>query len=221
LSLNGLAGCLIIERLPGGEAMEFSKVIASRRSIRKFTAGSLSAETIQLLLEAARLAPSGSNLQPWRFIVAQSPSAKEALAQCTPYKFIANAAVIFVCCADLTALSTRGKRIGELLEAGAFEGIDVSIPSTPPNPNAPMDEEAARAYLSLNVAIAVEHVALAAVDLGLGSCWIGRFDKDKVRETLSLEEAIHPVALLPVGHSDQSPEPRPRLGLDKLVLKTI
>jgi len=201
--------------------MEFSNIIASRRSIRKFRPEALSDETIGRLLDAARLAPSGSNLQPSRFVVARSPWAKEALGRCTPYTFIARAAVIFVCCADLTALSTRDKRIGELLDAGAFEGIDVTIPSTPPNPNAVMDGEAARAYLSLNVAIAVEHMVLAAVDLGLGSCWIGRFDKDKVRETLNLDETIHPVALLPVGHPDQSPGPRPRLGLDQLVLKTI
>jgi nitroreductase len=52
--------------------MEFSEVVAARRSIRRFRQESISAQTIQALLEAARLAPSGSNLQPSRFIVAQS-----------------------------------------------------------------------------------------------------------------------------------------------------
>jgi nitroreductase len=51
--------------------MELSDVIASRRSIRKFRQGDISADTVQLLLDAARLAPSGSNLQPSRFIVVQ------------------------------------------------------------------------------------------------------------------------------------------------------
>jgi nitroreductase len=108
--------------------MELSNIITSRRSIRKFKPEGISTQTIQLLLDAARLAPSGSNLQPSRFIVAQSPSAKEALGQCTPYQFIIKASVVFVCCADLMAISTREKRIGELLEAGAFEGIEVNIP---------------------------------------------------------------------------------------------
>ena len=201
--------------------MELSDVIASRRSIRKFREEDISADTVRLLLEAARLAPSGSNLQPWRFIVAQSPAAKEALGRCTPYKFIVKASVIFVCCADLTAITTRDRRIGELLQEGAFEGVDMDMNDTSTTPSPVMDGEAVKAYLSMNVAIAVEHIVLKAVDLGLGSCWLARFDRDKVKEYLGLDKNIYPVVLLPVGHPDQSPKARPRFALDKLVLKTI
>jgi len=201
--------------------VELSDVIALRRSIRKFREEDISADTIRLLLEAARLAPSGSNLQPARFIVAQSTTAKEALGRCTPYKFIVKASVIFVCCADLRAITTRDRRIGELMIEGAFEGIDIDINDASITSSPIMDEEAVKAYLSMNVAIAVEHIVLKAVDLGLGSCWLGRFDRDKVRECLKLDERIYPVVLLPVGHPDQSPQARPRLALDKLVLKTI
>ena len=201
--------------------MELSDVIASRRSIRKFRQEDISADTVRLLLDAARLAPSGSNLQPSRFIVAQSQAAKEAFGQCTPYKFIIKASVIFVCCADLTAISTRDKRVGELVEAGAFDGVDVNFDSALPSASALMEAEVAKAYLSLNVAIAVEHIVLKAVDLGLGSCWLGRFDRDKLKEYLKLDENIYPVVLLPVGYPDQTPKARPRFDLDKLVLKTI
>ena len=201
--------------------MELSDIIASRRSIRKFKQEDISADTVRLLLDAARLAPSGSNLQPARFIVAQSQDAKEALGQCTPYKFIVKASVVFVCCADLTAISSREKRVGELLEAGAFDGVDMSFDSASPYASAVMESEAAKAYLSMNVAIAVEHIVLKAVDLGLGSCWLGRFDRDKLKEYLKLDESIYPIVLLPVGHPDQTPKARPRFDLDKLVLKTI
>ncbi len=202
--------------------MELSDVIASRRSIRKFREENISADTVRLLLDAARLAPSGSNLQPARFIVAQSPTAKEALGRHTPYKFIVKASVIFVCCADLTAMTTRDRRLGELLQEGAFEGVDIVDMNDASTVTSPiMDEEAVRAYLSMNVAIAIEHIVLKAVDLGLGSCWLGRFDRDKVKEYLALDESIYPVVLLPVGHPDQSPKARPRFALDKLVLKTI
>ena len=201
--------------------MELSDIIASRRSIRKFREENISADTVRLLLDAARLAPSGSNLQPARFIVAQSPAAKEALSQYTPYKFIVKASVIFVCCADLTAMTSRDRRIGELLKEGAFDGVDMDMndPSAAANPI--INEEAIKAYLTMNVAIAVEHIVLKAVDLGLGSCWLGRFDRDKVKEYLALDESIYPVVFLPVGHPDQSPKARPRFALDKLVLKTI
>jgi nitroreductase len=77
--------------------MELSEIIASRRSIRKFKPKSISDDTVQKLLDAARLAPSGSNLQPARFVVVQSPAAKEALGRFTPYKFIIKASAIFVC----------------------------------------------------------------------------------------------------------------------------
>ncbi len=200
--------------------MELSDVIAARRSIRKFRQEDISADTIRLLLDAARLAPSGSNLQPARFIIAQSPAAKEALGRCTPYKFIVKAAVIFVCCADLTAVTARDQRIGELLNEGTFEGVDMDM-NDPSTVLPIMDAEAVKAYLSMNVAIAIEHIVLKAVDLGLGSCWLGRFDRDKVKKSLALDESIYPIVLLPVGHPDQSPQARPRFSLDKYVLKTI
>ena len=200
--------------------MELSEIIAARRSIRKFKQGDISADTVRLLLDAARLAPSGSNIQPARFIVAQSPAAKEALGKYTPYKFIVKAAVIFVCCADLTVITTRERRVGELLKEGAFEGVDIDM-NDPSAVSPIMDAEAIKAYLSMNVAIAIEHIVLKAVDLVLGSCWLGRFDRDKVKKFLALDESIYPIVLLPVGHPDQSPKARPRFALDKYVLKTI
>ena len=200
--------------------MELSEVITSRRSIRKFKEGDIPAGAILQLMEAARCAPSGSNLQPARFIIAQSAAAKETLGRSTPYKFIVKAPVVFVCCADLSVITTRERRIGELLKEGAFEGIDIDK-NHPTMTNSPMDEEAVKAYLSLNVAIAIEHIVLKAVDLGLGSCWIGRFDRNQVKESLALDDNIFPVMLLPVGYPDQSPNARPRIALDKLVLKTI
>jgi len=200
--------------------MEYSDILASRRSIRKFREGELSAEIVRLLLEAARLAPSGSNIQPARFIVAQSQKAKEDIGRFTPYKFIVKASVIFVCCADLTTLEARDVRVRELLETGAFDGVDVNFEGFAPYSTI-SGAEAARAYLSINVAIAVEHIVLKAVDLGLGSCWIGRFERDKLSEYLQLREHIYPVVLLPVGYPDQSPKARPRMDLDKMILKTI
>ena len=200
--------------------MELSDVIASRRSIRKFKQEDISTDSVRVLLDAARLAPSGSNLQPARFIVAQSPATKEALGRCTPYKFIVKASVIFLCCADLTAITTRDRRVGELQKEGAFEGVDMDM-NDPSAVSPIMDAEAVKAYLSMNVAIAIEHIVLQAVDLGLGSCWLGRFDRDKVKEFLALDKSIYPIVLLPVGHPDQSPKARPRFALDKLVLKTI
>ena len=200
--------------------MELSEVIAARRSIRKFKPGEISEDTVKELIESARLAPSGSNLQPARFIVAKSPQAKESIGKCTPYKFVVKAAVIFVCLADLTTITTRESRVGELFKEGAFDGVDMDM--SDPSAVAPtMDDNMIKAYLSMNTAIAIEHIVLKAVDLGLGSCWIGRFSREKLKDFLKLDDNIYPVMLLPVGWPDQSPKARPRFNIDKYILKTI
>jgi nitroreductase len=200
--------------------MELSEVIAARRSIRKFKPGEISEETVKELIEAARLAPSGSNLQPARFIVAKSPQAKESIGKCTPYKFVVKAAVIFVCCADVTTITSRETRVGELFKEGAFDGVEMDM-SDPSAVTPIMDDDMIKAYLSMNTAIAIEHIVLKSVDLGLGSCWIGRFDREKLKKLLKLNDNIYPVTLLPVGWPDQSPKARPRLALDKYLLQTL
>lgn len=201
--------------------MELSDVIKQRRSIRKFRDEAISDNMIRELLEAARLAPSGSNLQPTRFVVIRSREAREALKRFTPYKFIAGASVVFLCCADLSSMESRERRVEELIKEGAFDEI-VGLDRESIMAGRSFDgEEAIRGHLAMNVAVAVENMVLKAVDLGLGSCWIGRFDREQLKEYLELENHIHPVVLLPVGYSDQSPKERPRFSLDKLLLKTV
>jgi len=201
--------------------VELTQAIEQRRSIRKFREEPIPGEMIDQLLEAARLAPSGSNIQPARFVVVKSPAVRQKLGTCTPYKFITRAPVIFACCADRASLATRDLRVGELLETGAFTGVEMDQVDPLAYTAAQMNEFAAREYLSMNAAIAIEHMVLRAVDLGLGSCWIGRFDRDRARDILELDESIHIVTLLPVGYPDQSPPPRPRFPVDHLVLKTV
>ena len=203
--------------------MELMDVIEQRRSIRKFKDDPVPDSMINDLLNAARLAPSGTNTQASRFVVVKSPAMRARLGTATPYAFITRAPVVFVCCCDLTAMTTRELRRAELLEAGVFEGVDVDRDMADSRARAfnQIGIEAARAYLSMNTAIAIEHMVLRAVDLGLGSCWVGGFDKGKVREILELDDSIHIVMLLPVGYPDQSPPQRPRFPVDHLVLKTV
>ena len=107
------------------------------------------------------------------------------------------------------------------MEAGAFNDMEVNFDGASSYTNAYLKTEEIKAYISMNVAIAVEHIVLKAVDLGLGSCWLGLFDRDKLKEYLQLDENIYPVVLLPVGYPDQTPKARPRFDLDKYILKTI
>ena len=76
-------------------------LIMRRRSIRRYTDQVVSDEQVRVLLEAAMAAPSGSNLQPWRFIVVRRPELKAALAQTHPHAYAAErASVVVVVCGD-------------------------------------------------------------------------------------------------------------------------
>ena len=70
----------------------------------------------------------------------------------------------------------------------------------------------------IDVAIALDHITLAAVELGLGTCWIGAFDEKRVKEILGIPEEIHVVELMPLGYpSDPSVVKKKRLSLDTIV----
>ena len=205
--------------------MELKDAIQARRSIRKFKSDEVPDAFIRELLEAARFAPTGPNLQANRFVVIKSAFERMKLKECTPLPFVAHAPVVFACCIDRGALEHAGVRYRELMEAQAFAGTpfaeDRTLLEKAAKRSSTMDPAAARAYLGLNLAIAVEHIALRAVDLGLGSCWVMMFDGEKTKRLLGLEERYDVIALLPVGYPDQSPGPRPRLPLEEIILKEI
>ncbi len=70
---------------------------------------------------------------------------------------------------------------------------------------------------AIDVAIALDHMTLAATSLDLGTCWIGAFYEDKVKEILGVPPEIRVVALLPMGYPAVEPEPRPRKSLDEVI----
>jgi nitroreductase len=205
--------------------MELLQAMQSRRSIRKFRSNEVPDPLIRELLEAARLAPSGSNLQATRFVVIKSPAERMKLKECTPLPFVAHAPVVIACCIDREAMGHTLVRYKELMEAQAFVGTpladDPALIEVSAKRRSSMDLATIRAYLTLNAAIAIEHIVLRAADLGLGSCWIMMFDSAKAKSLLELDDRYDVVALLPVGYPDQSPAARPRLPLEELILKEV
>lgn len=200
--------------------MNLLEVLQSRRSIRKFKPDMIPDNYITDLLEAGRLAPSGTNLQPTRYIVIKSKVSIERLKECTPLPFVPSAPVIIACCVDTQVMSTSADRFKELREVKAF--VDTPLDSNDYSKRRKnMDKKTLNSYLYLNAAIAIDHITLRATDLGLGSCWVMMFDKDKVRNLLELDDRYEIVALLPIGYPNQSPAQRPRLDLEQLLLKEI
>ena len=69
----------------------------------------------------------------------------------------------------------------------------------------------------IDVAIALDHISLAAVEYGLGTCWIGAFNEKKVKEILAIPDEIRVVELMPIGYPvDQSAKEKIRFGLEKI-----
>ena len=112
--------------------MDIREAIQKRRSIRRFKADPVSDDLIQQLLESARLAPSGSNTQPWRFIVIKDAETRQKL-QTASYnqRHVGQAPVIIACCADIKAFGEFPERIDELIAAGALPAKtrEVFVPS--------------------------------------------------------------------------------------------
>ncbi|MDO0825788.1 nitroreductase family protein [Desulfosporosinus nitroreducens] len=202
--------------------MELLNAMKARRSIRKFKSEPIPESLIIQLIESARLAPSGSNIQPVRFVVIKSDEARRQLSQATPLPFVSQAPVVIACCVSTESFGGLGTRMRELMEAGAFTDTPLETMDTESYAKRnPMDQATAEAYLRLNAAIAIDHITLRAVDLGLGTCWVMMFDQEKVKQILGLGENYNVVALLPVGYPDQNPNSRPRIELSEILLKEV
>ena len=72
-------------------------------------------------------------------------------------------------------------------------------------------------YSDVDVAIAMDHLVLAATNLGLGSCWIAAFDPTAAREVLGLPDSVAPIAFTPIGYANNEPGPKRRKTLNELV----
>lgn len=194
--------------------MDVLEAIRKRRSIRRFKKTPLSDGSIETLIEAARLAPSGSNIQPWRFVVVKDERLKARLCRAAfSQEFLMEAPVVMVCCGDLLSWKAAKDRSKKLISRGDIrlsrESEEALMKRVERASSAEMHERVPTTML--NVAIAVEHMVLAAVELGLGSCWVRLFDEEKVKQALGLPNSLCVVALLPLGIPDEEPEARPRL----------
>jgi len=158
----------------------FSKLVQSRRSVRKYQNKPVEREKIIQCIEAARLAPSAENVQPWRFIIIDDPHfkknfSKQAFTGIYSYtQFAAKAPVIIVILAKLDILANRiGKQI---------QGIH---------------------FYLLDIGIAGEHLVLQAHELGLGTCWIGWFNIRRVRKFLKIPRNHKIISLISMGYPER------------------
>ncbi|TEU04685.1 MAG: hypothetical protein E3J22_06775 [Candidatus Aminicenantes bacterium] len=166
----------------GGTKNFFRELVRSRRSIRHYLDKPVEREKILACIEAARLAPSADNVQPWRFLIIDNPKLKAQYAKrifsgiYSISRFAEKAPVLILILARLDIIANR---IGKQIQNIQF-------------------------YL-LDIGIAGEHVVLQAQELGLGTCWIGWFNIRKARKFLKIPRKYKIVSMLAMGYSEKRP----------------
>lgn len=194
--------------------------IKKRRSIRKFKDKKIPDEHIIELIEAARLAPSGCNAQPWRFKIVKDKETRLKLAEAAHNQsFIAKAPVVIVCCADISGyIKGTVSGVQDLGKTGALEDKIVNILCDTAESLKTLSIEEIGPRIAANVAIAIEHMVLRALDFDLGTCWIRLMEEEKIRKIFNWNDNIYPVALLPIGYPDESPKARKRLKIEEILI---
>jgi nitroreductase len=196
------------------------EAIEKRRSIRKFKPDPIADAHIRELIDSARLAPSGCNAQPWRFKIVKDADTKAKLAEAAHGQtFIGHAPAVIVCCADIEGyLDGTVSGIQDLGKIGALEDRIVTLLQKNAKTLKTIKRDELGPKIVVNVAIAIEHIILRALDFGLGTCWIRLIDEQKVKDLFGWDDNIYVVALIPIGYPAEQPPARKRLGLDEILM---
>ena len=165
--------------------MEFRKLITERYSVRAYKPDPVSQDVLHQVLEAARLAPTAANCQPFQIIVIHTAGREAELRRIYHRPWFVQAPLILCAC----GVPAQGW----------------------------VRSEDKRRYLDVDVAIVMDHLILAASDLGLGTCWIAAFNAKAAREILHLPDDVEPLIFTPLGYPADQPGPKERKPLEELV----
>lgn len=158
--------------------MDFSELIKIRQSVRRYSDKPVEKEKIEKCLEAARLAPSASNSQPWKYIVVDEEELKNKVAEATFdklvkfNKFAVQAPVIIVIVLEKPKLVTQ-------------MGIEIKK----------------REWPLIDIGISTEHFCLQAAELGLGTCMIGWFNQKRIQKLLNIPKNKTIGLLITLGYA--------------------
>ena len=172
------------------------EIIRNRRSVRSYLPQDVSDELVMKLLDAAHLAPSGHNVQPWTFIVIRDESIKGQIAEVDhQQQWMLEAPVFIAVVADPRARGATDPGI-------CNEYSD--LPELKP--------------VIRDTAIAIDHMILMAEELGLSTCWTGWYKQDDMKRVLGVPEDRYVVGVVTVGYGAEHPDARPRKDLAELIM---
>lgn len=165
--------------------MHFLELVQKRYSVRQYKPDPVEDAKLAQVLEAARLAPTAANRQPFQIIVVHTQGRQAELQRVYSREWFTQAPLVLCVCIQA--------------EQGWVRGYD------------------GKNYALVDAAIVMDHMVLAATELGLGTCWIAAFDPAAARSVLGLPPGIEPVLMTPLGYPDIPPHPKERKPLSELV----
>jgi len=160
--------------------MALLDLLKHRKSIRDFLDRPVERKKIMMCLEAARLAPSACNSQPWKFIVVDDRQLKDKLGDAAFRGIYSMNSFCKMAPVMVVVVSEKSKflaRIGGMLRGTKYYLIDIGV--------------------------AIEHFVLQAEDLGLGTCWIGWFNERAVKSVLEIPHRKKIDILIALGYYDR------------------
>ena len=163
--------------------MNIYKTIKKRYSARSYAAKEIPEQKLNRVLQAARLAPSAHNSQPYKLVVVKNKSKIEKLAGAAGQDFISQAPAV------IAAVSLEPQKT-----------MSCKTPT-----------------FAVDIAIALDHLTLAAVEEGLGTCWIGAFSQERVKEILEVPSKYRVALMMPLGFPEDAPGPKKRKETEELV----
>lgn len=168
-------------------------ILKRRVSCRSYLTKEVEEEKIMQCLEAARVAPSACNKQPWRFKIVTDPDLRaticsDGLLPGISMPWLKNAPVIVVLCADTNIVTHT---LAPLLSKVKYQLVDIGI--------------------------AGEHFILAADSLGLGSCWIGWFKPKKIRRILNIPRNLQILSLISIGFPNEIGSSPEKYNIDDII----
>lgn len=172
--------------------MDFTELVNLRESCRNYTGEPVPHEKLEAILNAARLAPSACNSQPWSFVVAESSDAARRAAACVQEgganQFTDKAPAFIIILEEHAQLSPR---IAGTMDSQHFAQIDIGLMTA--------------------------HICLAASALGLGTCIMGLFNEEKTKAYFDIPADKRVRLIVSVGYSaDKAPRAKKRKALDEI-----
>ena len=172
------------------------EIIKNRRSIRKYLDKAVNDEILVKIIEAGILAPSGSNTQPWHFIVVKSRDMREKVAKVShDQAWMCSAPVYIVCVADLGSRTVNSSQ-QYIDEQSGMEEVKQIIRDT---------------------SISMDHMVLTAESLGIGTCIVAWFRQQDIRPVLNIPDDKYVVSVITAGYAAESPKPRPRKKIQEVL----